>query len=989
MSKTIFPLFQTIREAATTPVWSQGARLARTGGVHGISEDAEEIVLRVHVPGLLVAPTVVLYPEDEDWECDCQSRDEACAHVAAAAIALERAREEGERLPSSKMEQTRVVYSFELECGGLILDRSIETADGSRYPLTTPLMSQVGSRAFPHGLRPTQADFGVDRIIGRALRVRKPLLPGQLPGIFKMLEGNSSAFLSGQTIQISSEPLLPTVIVSDGPEGGISLHVDSLEAQIEVIAPGVAKKLNTLHYLGAQDLDVVHSEQFKSSRSYAKAELGEFASSVLPELQCRVNVTVKTARIPEISRLLRPRIAMEMDQQGDTLTVLPLLVYGSPPTVRIEGDKMVYLGGSVPARDKTRERELVHRLRDEMNLAPGRRAVFSGKEAMRFIDSLSNLGTSFLDSSQRVIQTGGQLLPKVDIVDDLFKVTFVLERDRGEEDGLGQEEMRFAEAHSVISAWQEGLGVAPLLGGGFGPIPSDWLDRHGHLIADLLAARGEDGRISTAAIPLLRELTEELEMPAQPCFDRLAPLLEDFRKIPRSDLPSDLQGILRDYQRQGVDWLRFLKRAGLGAILADDMGLGKTLEALCTIEGRTLVICPTSVLSNWTAEIDRFRPGLTWSVFHGPGRVLDADADVVLTTYAILRIDRDILSHEQWDAVILDEAQNIKNPDSQAARAAYGLSGSFHLALSGTPVENRLMELFSLFHFCNPGLLGSRSHFKKRFEEPIELGDEPAAQQLGKRIRPFVLRRLKGEVATELPPRTDQAIRVELEGRDLESYQAVRAAANREIVEALRKGGSVMAAFEALLRLRQACCHRGLLPGEEADSSAKIELLLERLDITLAGGHKALVFSQWTSFLDRIEPHLCRAGIEFTRLDGTTKNRGAVVESFQAVDGPPVMLISLRAGGTGLNLTQADHVFIMDPWWNPAVEDQAADRTHRIGQERPVMVYHIIAQDTVEERILVLQKKKRRLADAALGRAGEAASLTREDLLSLLDYAPL
>ena len=318
------------------------------------------------------------------------------------------------------------------------------------------------------------------------------------------------------------------------------------------------------------------------------------------------------------------------------------------------------------------------------------------------------------------------------------------------------------------------------------------------------------------------------------------------------------------------------------------------------------------------------------------------------------------------------------------ARAAYGLAGDFRVAMTGTPLENRLDELWSLAHFTNRGLLGGRRDFDDRYARPIADGEAGAAARLRERLRPFLLRRLKRDVAPELPPRTDAVLRVTLDERERGVYDAVRAATRADVIALLDGGGSVMAALEALLRLRQAACHPALVPGQQARSSSKLETLVEALENAAADGHKALVFSQWTSLLDLIEPALAAAEIPFTRLDGTTRDRGGVVAQFQAADGPPVMLLSLKAGGVGLNLTAADHVFLVDPWWNPATEDQAADRAHRIGQDRPVMVYRLVATDTVEERILALQERKRSLAAAALGGADVGAPLTKADLLELL-----
>ena len=316
-----------------------------------------------------------------------------------------------------------------------------------------------------------------------------------------------------------------------------------------------------------------------------------------------------------------------------------------------------------------------------------------------------------------------------------------------------------------------------------------------------------------------------------------------------------------------------------------------------------------------------------------------------------MRLDIERLAAVEWDVVVLDEGQAIKNPESQVAAAAYRLPARARIALTGTPVENRLDELWSQLHFMNPGLFGTRSDFRERYARPIAEGDEVVAAHLRERLAPFILRRLKSEVANDLPPRTDVVLTVELSADERELYEAISAATRQEVVETLGAGGSVLAALEALLRLRQAACHRALLPGQEAaagDSSSKLSLLVERLAEAHADGHASLVFSQWTGLLDLVEPALAAEGIAFTRLDGSTRDRAAVIDRFQG-GRVPVMLVSLKAGGTGLNLTAADHIFLLDPWWNPAVEEQAAARAHRIGQTRPVVVHRLIAEKTVEE----------------------------------------
>jgi len=488
-------------------------------------------------------------------------------------------------------------------------------------------------------------------------------------------------------------------------------------------------------------------------------------------------------------------------------------------------------------------------------------------------------------------------------------------------------------------------------------------------------------------LPDLARLCDALGAPRPDLPAGLAKLLASSEPLPAPQLPEDLRGELRAYQTAGVAWLQLLRDAGLGALLADDMGLGKTLQALCTLRPPALVVAPTSLLGNWEEETRRFRPALRTRVYHGTGRALDPDADLTLTSYALLRRDRPMLTAVEWGSVVLDEAQAIKNADSQVARAAFELRAAHRITLTGTPVENRLEELWSQLHFLNPGLLGSRQDFEQRTIRPLARGEAGSAERLRQRIRPFVLRRRKSEVAPELPLRTEQVLHCTLSQEERAVYEAVRAATLEQVVQRLESGGGVMAALEALLRLRQACCHTGLVPGAGTGRSAKLELLMDRLETSLADGHRALVFSQWTSLLDHVEPLLRSSGIDFLRLDGSTRDRAERVRRFQAPGGPPVFLISLRAGGTGLNLTAADLVFLLDPWWNPAVEDQAADRSHRIGQQRPVLIYRMVARDTVEEKILELQESKRALAEAALGGRSGATGLTREDLLELLQDA--
>ncbi|WP_203594738.1 DEAD/DEAH box helicase [Wenzhouxiangella limi] len=491
--------------------------------------------------------------------------------------------------------------------------------------------------------------------------------------------------------------------------------------------------------------------------------------------------------------------------------------------------------------------------------------------------------------------------------------------------------------------------------------------------------------------PELAEVAHRLDQPS---------LVEPLRE------PPGLQAVLRDYQRQGLGWLQFLREAGFGGILADDMGLGKTVQTLAHVlteknAGRldrpALVVAPTSLMFNWRAEAHRFAPELKVLLLHGPRRRGDfqwiADSDLVLTTYPLLARDIDWLEQERWHLVILDEAQAVKNPRTRAARAVRRLQTRHRLCLTGTPMENHLGELWSQFDFLMPGLLGAERAFRAQFRQPIEqFGSSERRAMLARRVRPFFLRRTKAEVAPELPAKTEIVRSVPLTGSQYRLYQSLREEMRERVRSALQAQGverGRMVILDALLRLRQACCDPRLLDSTtdrsgraSAPESAKLELLMDLLPEMVIEGRRILLFSQFVRMLELIEQELVRRGIGFVKLTGRTRDRQKVIEAFQRGDAP-VFLISLRAGGVGLNLTAADTVIHYDPWWNPAVEDQATDRAHRIGQDRKVFVYRLLTEGTIEERVQRLQASKRELIDGLLGDGG-AMDLGPEELELLL-----
>jgi hypothetical protein len=549
----------------------------------------------------------------------------------------------------------------------------------------------------------------------------------------------------------------------------------------------------------------------------------------------------------------------------------------------------------------------------------------------------------------------------------------------------------------LLEALRRGDTMVPLGDGSFGLLPEQWLERFAPLAG---LGTKEEGHLRfrrNQAGLLDALLAAQPDVRVDEAFERVRQGLLDFQGVRAAPQPRGFVGRLRDYQREGVGWMEFLREFGLGGCLADDMGVGKTAQVLAVLESRraegkgpSLVVAPKSLMFNWRAEAARFTPQLRVLEHTGLARNVEliASHDLVLSTYGTLLRDAPQLAGIMFDYVVLDEAQAIKNASTASAKAVRLLRGEHRLALSGTPVENHLGELWSLFEFLNPGMLGEAKVLKLAGGLARNPGEE-ARGLLRQALRPFILRRTKQQVARELPAKTEQTIFCELGDAQRKQYDELRQHYRESLLKRVRQQGlgrSKMHVLEALLRLRQAACHPGLLDVKRVgDPSAKLDLLLEQLADLREEGHQALVFSQFTSLLAIVRQRLDGAGVKYEYLDGATRNRQAHVDAFQNDKRCAVFLISLKAGGLGLNLTAAEYVFLLDPWWNPAVEAQAVDRAHRIGQTRPVFAYRLIARDTVEEKVLDLQKTKRDLADAILGGDNSIIrDLKREDLELLL-----
>ncbi len=513
---------------------------------------------------------------------------------------------------------------------------------------------------------------------------------------------------------------------------------------------------------------------------------------------------------------------------------------------------------------------------------------------------------------------------------------------------------------------------------------------------DELSTYDNNGRVHALNASSLEESIDGMSVSADATWEALKTRLQAARDL-NPVLPNTLQADLRDYQLTGFQWLARLAEWGAGACLADDMGLGKTVQSLAVVlsraeRGPTLVLTPTSVCTNWIEETNRFAPTLNPIRFGEGNRQMMLDGlqpyDLLVCSYGLLQVESAALQAVHWNTIIADEAQAFKNPATKRSRAVMGLQGDFKIIATGTPIENHLGELWNLFNFINPGLLGSRAYFNDKFAQAIEgQNDSEARAGLKKLISPFILRRLKRDVLSELPPRTDITLHVDLSDEETALYEALRLEAVNQMKEGdMMPGQQRIRALASITRLRRAVCNPNMVLGGGNMPSAKLEVLGGVLDELLENNHRALVFSQFVDHLSLIRAYLDEQGISYQYLDGATpaKKRTEAVHAFQA-GMSELFLISLKAGGIGLNLTAADYVIHMDPWWNPAVEDQASDRAHRIGQQRPVTVYRLVANNTIEEKIVKLHAQKRDLADSLLEGSEISAKMSLDDVLTLLD----
>jgi non-specific serine/threonine protein kinase len=562
---------------------------------------------------------------------------------------------------------------------------------------------------------------------------------------------------------------------------------------------------------------------------------------------------------------------------------------------------------------------------------------------------------------------------------------------------FGDQKVRIADIKHALQSKQT---VVPLHDGTLGILPEEWLNKYS-LLFRVGEGNSNNLRLSKYQFSVIDELYEqrdddELQIELEERFDKL----RGFKKIKKVKPPEHLQPILRPYQHSGFYWLNFLQETGCGGILADDMGLGKTIQALTMLEHfenttgnlKALVVCPTTLLYNWENEIKKFTPNLEYFIHHGGQRTRDVNEllphHIIITTYGTLRSDILLLQQINFDYVVLDESQAIKNPNSKVAKASCLINSKHRLCMSGTPLQNNTFDIYAQMNFLNPGLLGNADFFRNEFATPIDkFGEQEQKLHLRKLLFPFILRRTKEQVAKDLPDKTETILFCEMDEEQRRIYDAFRNDFRDKVLGTIDSQGmekSTLTILQGLMKLRQICDSPAIMnePEKYPNHSIKLEELSREITENISD-HKALVFSQFLGMLGLIKEKLKEAGVQFEYFYGSTNVhvRQRAIDNFQNNPECRVFLISLKAGGVGLNLTAADYVYIVDPWWNPAVEQQAIDRTHRIGQTRNIFAYRMICKDTVEDKIIQLQEKKRLLAKELISDdAGFVKKLTRDDI---------
>ncbi len=838
-----------------------------------------------------------------------------------------------------------------------------------------------------------------------------PLSPENAATLLPLLAETGRCVVKGPGMKVWADPLVP----SEGVKAKftITTEPDESNGRFKLIPQILVDN----HRVPAQEVLIVNSApvmmiyqehlfelagpSYKWIQKIMDKGLPYADKRHIPEL---VKHALKASRIdhlelpedfaPETIQDILPTAGLRLKADKDGLRAKPFFLYG-PIRVDITSEEKVLLdepNWRLIKRHEDAERKLLARIKKGGFIQdPEGELHMDYDTALEVLPELEKSGVLLEAEDGKSFKTG--------TVKRLFISSGIDWFDMDIEISFGQETVPLP---NVIAAYLKGQRTIRLKSGGRGILPTKWLEKHRRLLELANKGQTKEGKEvlrfpSSHALMVENLLADAAESKTDRNFKKLQERIKSFQGIKPLKAPPGFRGKLRPYQEEALGWFDFLHKLGLNGILADDMGLGKTVQVLAWLQKikrrkdfkPNLIVAPTSLVFNWQAEAEKFTPRLKMMVYIGQDRQEQINdfshADVVLTTYGIIRRDIASLVQQEFNYLILDESQYIKNPDSLTAKACRLIKARHKLCLTGTPIENHLGELWSQMEFLNPGILGSKDQYMERFAKPAASGHQEVLDTLKKIVAPFILRRTKEEVAKELPDKIESIVRCTMTKEQIELYNQVRDHYRASIMQAVASKGikrTKMMVLEGLLRLRQAANHPALLGAHDCPSG-KFQQLIELLSESIDGGHKVLIFSQFTKMLGLIRDELKRRGISFEYLDGRTPQakREERVRNFQEDESIRAFLISLRAGGFGLNLTAADYVFIVDPWWNPAVELQAIDRTHRIGQTKKVVTYRLISKDSVEEKVLSLQEKKQKIVYSILsGSRDLLTNLTPQDL---------
>jgi superfamily II DNA or RNA helicase len=885
-------------------------------------------------------------------------------------------------------DRNQVMIGCEVETGGKRVLASALSIERSYSCSEIDLPALEGLRNYADGRLPGMLTLSRDQFLEvLGLLVRHPRITlGRTTPISIKPDGIKSRL----KVEELPDRRLKLTTITSGEVRSLLVGTNSAWQWAENQFQAVAKGLPAAYFRLLQEPVILAADQ---AESFILKELPSL--SAFFEIEGHVNMTVSEPGKPEIFGTFEGSLN-HLTGKLQFLYGKRLVTFGAtPPT-----ETFVYeLDSKTYSRNIGLEQNTAGVLREAGFQGPGTMGdfVLHGQNLiLRFFAVVLpelqkqwkvSIGKKFQNVTQRL----ERITPKLEVVgsgEDWFELSYSLESERGDS----------FSGSDIQRLLQVGQGFTKLRDGTLAVFDPDKLEEFRNIIQDCYPTQLQPGRyrISRAQAAFIDGAARDLGATIGATTEWRQWTESQQQLKPLQTLPlGSLETILRPYQKEGVYWLHFLAENRLGGILADEMGLGKTVQTLAflrTVAGTSLIVCPASLLFNWRREAARFVPELKLLTLEGTDRHARfnelSQHNLVLTSYPLLRRDSVLYREFRFGAVVLDEATHIKNPDTQNAQAAMALRANHRFVLTGTPVENSVRDLWSIMNFALPGYLGDRDEFRERYELPISRGSQPERERLAKRLRPVMLRRLKREVARDLPAKIEQVAFCDLTAEQRELYAKLQRE-GRQKVETLasekKSGAARVAMLTVLLRLRQVCGDLRLLGETPENRSGKLDLLMELIEEAMDGGHRMLVFSQFVSMLRLIEQELKNDEINYCYLDGETKDRAGAVDQFQSGTDIPIFLISLKAGGSGLNLSAADTVMHVDPWWNPAVEDQATDRAHRIGQTQVVTSYKLITRGTVEEKILDLQKKKRKIIDATVeSEEPMMTGLSIEEIASLL-----